>query len=155
MDKTEGQYVLAGDLSRMGRQRLEGNFRMSREAFEYLWEELSLLISKRDTNLPKGNFRSPATSYYTLYRLAEIATYRTVANLFGIGKSTVCEIVLEVCEAILEVLLPRYIRLPQNAQEIRQRIDNFRDRAGFPKLLVVLMVVIFQLSSAKQPGRLR
>ena len=151
MDKTEGQYVLGGDLSRMGRQRLEGNFRMSREAFEYLCEELSLLISKRDTNLPQGNFRSPATSYYTLYRLAETATYRTVANLFGIGKSTVCEILLEVCEAIVEVLLPRYIRLPQNAQEIRQRIDNFSDCAGFPKLLVVLMVVIFQLSSAKQP----
>ncbi|XP_068697573.1 putative nuclease HARBI1 [Montipora foliosa] len=105
---------------------------MSREAFEYLCEELSPFISKRDTNYRKA-ISAHQRLTITLYRPAETASYHTVANLFGIRKSTVCEIVVEVCEAIVEVLQPRYIRLPQNAQEIRQRIDEFSDRAGFPQ----------------------
>lgn len=108
------------------------NFRISKEAFEYLCAELSPFISKRDTNYRKA-ISARQRLAITLYRLSDTASYRTIANLFGIGKSTVCEIVVEVCGAIVEVLLPRYIRFPQNAQEIRQRMDEFSDRAGFPQ----------------------
>ena len=49
----------------------------------------------------------------TLYRLADKASYRTVSNLFGVGKSTVCQIImLEVCTCIVEVLFKRLIHLP-------------------------------------------
>ena len=110
------------------------NFRLSRVAFEYLTMELSLIISKRDTNFRKA-ISARQRLAVTLYRLADTATYRTIANLFAIGKSTVCEIVVQVCNAIVQFLLPRYIRLPQSAQEIRERIDESRDRAGFPQVV--------------------
>lgn len=110
------------------------NFRMSRVAFEYLTMELSPIISKRDTNFRKA-ISARQRLAVTLYRLADTATYRTIANLFAIGKSTVCEIVVQVCNAIVQFLLPRYIRLPQSAQEIRERIDESRDRAGFPQVV--------------------
>ena len=110
------------------------NFRMSRVAFEYLTIELSPIISKRDTNFRKA-ISARQRLAVTLYRLADTASYRTIANLFAIGKSTVCEIVVQVCNAIVQFLLPRYIRLPQSAQEIRERIDESRDRAGFPQVV--------------------
>ncbi|XP_029210229.2 putative nuclease HARBI1 [Acropora millepora] len=110
------------------------NFRMSQVAFEYLTMELSPIISKRDTNFRKA-ISARQRLVVTLYRLADTATYRTIANLFAIGKSTVCEIVVQVCNAIVQFLLPRYIRPPQSAQEIRERIDESRDRAGFPQVV--------------------
>jgi len=96
--------------------------------------ELSSIISKRDINFRKA-ISALQRLAVILYRLADTATYRTIANLFAIGKSTVCEIVVQVCNAIVQFLLPRYIRLPQPAQEIRERIDESRDRVGFPQVV--------------------
>lgn len=107
---------------------------MSSEAFEYLSAQLAPFISKRDTNYRKA-ISARQRLAITLYRLADTASYRTIANLFGIGRSTVCVIVIEVCEAIVEVLLPRYIRLPETGQEIRQQMDDLSNRSGFPQVV--------------------
>ena len=110
------------------------NLRMSREAFDYLCNELSPYISKRDTNYRKAIPVRERVAI-TLYRLADTAPYRTVANLFGVGKSTVCTIVKEVCLCIINVLLPRFIRLPNGRQEIDEEIEGFWRRAGFPQVI--------------------
>ena len=65
------------------------NFRMSRVAFEYLAMELyiyklSPIISKRDTNFRKA-ISARQRLAVTLYRLADTATYRTIANLLQLG----------------------------------------------------------------------
>ena len=67
----------------------------------------------------------------TLYWLADTAHYRTIANLFGVGKSSVCGIVKQVCEVIVRILLPRFIYLPQNRQEVQDKINGFASCAGF------------------------
>ena len=99
MGETEGCHVLGGDLSGLERSRLEENFRMSRVTFEYLAIELYPIISKRDTNFRKA-ISARQRLVVALYRLADTASYRTIANFFAIGKSTVCEIVVQVCNAI-------------------------------------------------------
>ena len=48
----------------------------------------------------------------TLWKLATNVEYRTLAQLMGIGRSTACEIVNSVCEAITCHLLSRYISIP-------------------------------------------
>ena len=113
------------------------NLRMSRRAFAYLCHEHSPHISRRDTNFRKAIPVRQRVAI-TLYRLADTAHYRTIANLFGVGKSTVCGIVKEVCQAIIDILLPRYIRLPQGRQEIQEKIDGMRRRAGFPQAVAAL-----------------
>ena len=70
------------------RDRME-NFRMSKEAFNRLCVELSLHILKRDVNFRKAIAVRHRVAI-TLYWLADTACYRTIANLFGVGKSTVC-----------------------------------------------------------------
>ncbi|XP_068723632.1 uncharacterized protein [Montipora capricornis] len=83
------------------------NFRISKEAFNRLCVELSPHILKKDTN------------------------FRTIANLFGVGKSTVCGIVKRVCKVIVRILLPRFIYVPQNRQEVKDIIHGFESHAGF------------------------
>lgn len=50
---------------------------------------------------------------------------RTVSNLFRAGKSTVCQIVLEVCSYIVEVLFKTLVYLPITGQEIEMEIAAF------------------------------
>ena len=113
------------------------NFRMSKGSFEYLCAELSPHIAKRDTNFRKA-IEVRHRVAITLYWLADTARYRTIANLFGVGKSTVCTIVKQVCEVLVGILLSRYIYFPQNRQEVQDEIDGFRDRAGFPQVVAAL-----------------
>ena len=51
---------------------------------------------------------------------------------FGIGRSTVCNILHAVSEAIVEKLLPKIIRLP-NETEVQTIIRQFEEISGFPQ----------------------
>ena len=83
---------------------------MSQVTFEKLCEELAPFVERWDTKYRKVISVRERVAI-TLYRLADTASYRTVSNLFGVGKSTVCPIVLEVCRAIVEFLFKRLIHL--------------------------------------------
>ena len=107
---------------------------MSKEVFNRLCVELSPHILKRDTNFRKAIAVVHRVAI-TLYWLADTAHYRTIANLFGVGKSSVCGIVKKVCEVIVRILLPRYIYVPQNRQEVQDKINGFESRAGFPQVV--------------------
>ena len=48
----------------------------------------------------------------TLWRLGTNIEYRSIAHLFGVGVSTVCVTVQEVCNAIVNNLFQRYIKIP-------------------------------------------
>ena len=52
--------------------------------------------------------------------------------MFGLGRSTACEIVLDTCEVIAHHLMPKYVRVPQN-ESLREIIDDFQCRWGFPQ----------------------
>ena len=51
-----------------------------------------------------------------LWRLGTNVEYRTISHLFRVGISSACVIVHEVCRAIVDVLLKRYIRIPTGSQ---------------------------------------
>ena len=106
------------------------NLRMSKDTFNYLCRELRPHISKKHTHMrePVSVERRLAI---TLWKLATNIEYRSIAQLFGLGHSTVCTIVLETCKAITEVLLPRYVKIPQG-ELCKEAIDGF-DRLGFPQ----------------------
>ncbi|KAL1484694.1 hypothetical protein MTO96_032431 [Rhipicephalus appendiculatus] len=67
-----------------------------------------------------------------LYRLATSAEERTVANLFGVNRSSVDIIFREFCDAIVRRLEPRFVRFPR-AQELAEHIRQFAAVAGFPQ----------------------
>ena len=94
------------------------NFRMSRETFEYLATELRPALEKQATN-----FRQPIDHRKrlaaVLWWFATPVEYRTVSTLFGIGISTLCCLVREVCTGIKNILFQRYISMPTGARLAR------------------------------------
>ena len=71
----------------------------------------------------------------TFYYLPDECRYLKVANAFGIGKSTVSEIVRIVCKRISIVLWPEYIELPTSDQDVKQAVSNFYAAHGLPQCI--------------------
>ena len=67
-----------------------------------------------------------------LWRLGTNVEYRTISHLFGVGMSTACNIVHEVCKAIVDSLLEKYITIPQRnaAMDV---VRGFEEKWGFPQ----------------------
>ena len=68
----------------------------------------------------------------TLWCLATPTEYRTIAHLFGIARSTVCEIVHETCHCIVDVLMKDYINFP-NGDRLDRVVDEFKMKWGAPQ----------------------
>ena len=68
----------------------------------------------------------------TLWKLATNVEYRTLSELFGLGRSTVGEIVIETCDAIATHLLPQYVFIPQG-DKLREIVEGFETYWGFPQ----------------------
>ena len=63
--------------------------------------------------------------------------YRDIANLFGLGRSTVCSIVYTVCKQIVRNLLKTYINLPKR-DETRKIIQEFESVSDFLQAVAVI-----------------
>ncbi|XP_044307839.1 protein ANTAGONIST OF LIKE HETEROCHROMATIN PROTEIN 1-like isoform X1 [Varanus komodoensis] len=78
------------------------NFRMSRQTFMELCDMLRPVLERQTTNM-----RAPITVEKQLaiavWKLATPDSYRSVAECFGVGRSTVSRIVIEVCQALYDV----------------------------------------------------
>lgn len=106
------------------------NLRMTRDTFEILCTELRSHLERQVTV-----FREPVCVEVriavTIWRLATNVEYRTIAGLFGLGRSTVGEIVLDTCEVITRILTHKYVHVPQGTS-LREILDGFEAR-GFPQ----------------------
>ena len=111
----------------------QSNLRMNKEAFTYICEMLSPHIGKQDTNFRKSISVEMRVAI-TLYFFSGTAGYRTISNLFGVGRSTVCTIVQAVSKAIVNILLPKYMNLPSHT-EIPEIMTEFEEMSGFPQAI--------------------
>ena len=109
------------------------NFRLSKNTFDYLCTQLTPHLQYQDTHLRKAISVKKRVAI-TIWTLASSAEYRTVSHLFGVGRSTVCEVVHETCRAIVDHLLPKYICFPSCDQQ-QQYVDNFEDKWGVPQCI--------------------
>ena len=100
------------------------NFRMSRNTFLILCEELRLFIQKKPTNmrLPVDVERQVASS---LYYLSDERRIRKTANSFGLSRAVISVIIRRVCTSIAIHLGPKYIKLPYTEAGVQDLITNF------------------------------
>ena len=68
----------------------------------------------------------------SIWKLATTVEYRTLSALFGLGRSTVGQIVVETCEAITNHLIPRFVKIPDGTQ-LKDIVDGFENLWGFPQ----------------------
>ncbi|KAG0437185.1 hypothetical protein HPB47_017563 [Ixodes persulcatus] len=67
-----------------------------------------------------------------LFKLCSTAEDRTVATLFGIGRSTVNELYREFCETVVAVLEPEWVKL-MTPKELPEHIREFQVALEFPQ----------------------
>uniref|UniRef100_A0A452HRH7 DDE Tnp4 domain-containing protein n=1 Tax=Gopherus agassizii TaxID=38772 RepID=A0A452HRH7_9SAUR len=102
------------------------NFRMRKATFMALCAELAPTLRRRDTRL-RAALPVEKRVAIAIWKLATPDCFRSVANQFGVGKSTFGMVLMQVCTAINRTLLRRTVTLG-NVQDI---VDGFAEM-GFP-----------------------
>lgn len=118
-------------VSRWSDTEFKENFRMSRHTYEYLCSELQVRL-QRSPSCVREPLSVKQLVAIALWKLGTNSEYRSIGHLFGVGLSSVFVAVREVCEAIVDILLPRYIRIPPR-DSICRVADGFNARWGFPQ----------------------
>ena len=106
------------------------HFRLPREAFMEFSEELRPYISP---NPSSPNYRALSAEKklaLTLYYLKDTGSLAMTANTFGIAINTASVIIAEVCTAISKNLGPKYIHMPRNHEEMRNKVSEFETKFG-------------------------
>ena len=80
------------------------NFRMTKATFEILCDDLRPSFSDHARPL-REPLQLDHRVAIAVYWMASSAEYRTIANLFGVGKSTVRKCIHDVCTAMAENIL--------------------------------------------------
>lgn len=107
------------------------NFRVSPETFDYICRRLGCKIGRQDTNY-RLSIPVRKRVGIALWKLATNCEYRTLSHLFGVGISTVLNSVRDFCDAVITVLLPVHIPVPdENAFE--EMANYFHTRWGVPQ----------------------
>lgn len=104
---------------------------MSQDTFQYLCDQLRPLIEKQDTRMRRAVSTERRVAI-TLWVLATPGEYRSVGHLFGQARCTVCKIVNETCRAIVQKLLPLYVRFPLG-DGLRDVVRGFEEKFGIPQ----------------------
>ena len=108
----------------------KGNYHVSRATFTYLVNELQLALERQD--FLRSSIPVDQRIAIALWRLRTNIEYKSISHLFGVGLSSACVIVHQVCKAIVDVLGPQYRKLPQG-EGWQAVVDGFRQRWQFPQ----------------------
>ncbi|XP_058980672.1 putative nuclease HARBI1 [Musca domestica] len=130
------QYFWEIDCQKADEKCFKNNFRVSREVFNKLCELLNGL-QKSNTNMREAIPLEKRVAI-GLYTLGSSAEYRTIANMFGVGKSTVCKILLQFCNEVWRILAPIYLKnFPLTREKIEVLCQEF-EILGFPQCIGAL-----------------
>ncbi|KAL6208047.1 hypothetical protein ACLB2K_018999 [Fragaria x ananassa] len=108
-------------------------FRMGKATFDLICDELNSAIAKEDTTL-RNAIPVRQRVAVCLWRLATGDPLRLVSKRFGLGISTCHKLVLEVCSAIRTVLMPKYLKWPEDGV-LRKLKDEFESISGIPNVV--------------------
>lgn len=107
-------------------------FRMSKSTFDMICNDLESVVTKKDTMLRQA---IPVRQRVAvcIWRLATGEPLREVSKRFGLGISTCHKLVLEVCSAIRNVLMPKFLQWP-NEEQMREIKREFELISGIPNV---------------------
>ncbi|KAI4376519.1 hypothetical protein MLD38_014270 [Melastoma candidum] len=106
-------------------EEFKRELRMSRATFEMICEELDSSITKKNTML-RDAIPVRQRVAVCIWRLATGEPLRLVSKRFGLGISTCHKLVLEVCSAIKNVLMPKFLQWPEEGRmaEIKGQFES-------------------------------
>lgn len=107
------------------------HFRMTRDTFNFIVNSVRPLMERQTTNYRRAITTEKRVGV-ALWRLATGNEYRTLQELFGIGRSTACQILEEFVSAVAQELKRTLIKRPTH-DEFIEIAQGYRDRWGFPQ----------------------
>jgi hypothetical protein len=108
-------------------------FRMGKDTFEMICNELTSVVAKENTML-RDAVPVRQRVAVCIWRLATGEPLRLVSRRFGLGISTCHKLVLEVCSAIKNVLMPKYLQWPDE-ESVKMIKDEFVSVSGIPNVV--------------------
>lgn len=108
-------------------------FRMSKATFDMICDELHSFIAKEDTTL-RTAIPVKQRVAVCIWRLATGEPLRLVSKRFGLGISTCHKLVLEVCSAIKNVLMPKYLQWSDEVP-LKKIKNEFESISGIPNVV--------------------
>ena len=124
---------------------------MRKEHFQQLVTMLAPYIERQTTTMREA-IRPDHRVGIAINALATRTDYRTLANLMGVGKSTVCEITLEVSAVLANVFAPRWICMPKTIEELNELVEKFHQRWNFPACLGALDGTHYEFMAPHKTG---
>ncbi|XP_030042759.1 protein ANTAGONIST OF LIKE HETEROCHROMATIN PROTEIN 1 [Microcaecilia unicolor] len=112
------------------------NFRMGKATFYYLCSRLRLPDQRQGTIMRRA-IAVEVRLAMTFWRLGSCCEYRTIERLFGVSRSTICKVIREVCEAVVSILTPTYVRAP-DGPALQDALSQFEERYGLPQVAGVV-----------------
>ena len=116
-----------------GPDKFKEDFRMKPDVFKKLCILLPSL-KKQETNY-RDTIPLEKRIAIALYALGSSSEYRTIANLFGVGRTTVGEIVMDFCREVVNKLTDRYLSVFPLSDEKRQELVSGFAEMGFPQCI--------------------
>ena len=116
---------------KMNDKQFKDNFRLCKSTFKRILDQVSPYLEKQDTVL-RSAITSDKRLACALYTLGSTSELRTIAHLFGIGKSTAAEILHEFCSVMVELFFHRLIQFPVTNKQIKETTDLFFEKYGYP-----------------------
>ncbi|XP_071737053.1 protein ANTAGONIST OF LIKE HETEROCHROMATIN PROTEIN 1-like [Rutidosis leptorrhynchoides] len=108
-------------------------FRMGKDTFDMICNELNSVVAKENTML-RDAVPVRQRVAVCVWRLATGEPLRLVSRRFGLGISTCHKLVLEVCSAIKNVLMPKYLQWPDD-DSFRMIKKEFGSVSGIPNVI--------------------
>ena len=108
--------------------------RMDHLHFQQLVNELSKRLYKQDT-IMRESIKPTEMCCLTIRYLATGESFRSLEYQFRISRHTISRIVIEVCQAIFELMGPKYLSVPNGNEAWSKISDKFNLRWNMPNLL--------------------
>ncbi|KAI0522646.1 hypothetical protein KFK09_005031 [Dendrobium nobile] len=124
-------------------------FRMSRGTFDMICEELGAAVAKEDTML-RAAIPVCQRVAVCIWRLATGEPLRLVSKRFGLGISTCHKLVLEVCAAIKSVLMPKFLRWPDDPTALADARRKFELVSGIPNIVGAMYTTHIPIIAPKE-----
>lgn len=118
----------------MTEKQFKENFRVQRSTFKQILDQVEPFLRRQDTLL-RSAIPTDKRVACALYCLGSTGELRTIAHLFGIGRSTAANILHEFTQVIVDLFFHRLIQFPANDQSIKETTDGFLQKFGYPMCL--------------------
>lgn len=130
------KYFTSGDyfektVPTLSDARFIKKYRLSRKSFDELCDKIRPFIVKKDTIFRKAISVEKRVAI-SLHMLKSTSDAGTVADLYGVGASTVPYILKEFCRAVTENMYKDTIKLPKNRQECENMKKGYLESWNFP-----------------------